>query len=367
MRLFALVFVVMGGAFLILWYAPMLKTSLSSMKWSETPCLILTSGVKEHSSRNGTTYSVDISYRYTVKGREYESRRYSSFGGSSSGRAGKQAVAGRYPVGSQRVCFVNPENPSEALLKPGLGWEAFLGLFPLLFIGTGALLLVGSFRKTGSRRAPGGLGESPPEQGGFPFTSDLKSETSPSSRFASILVAAFVWNGIVAFFLWKGVEAPPDAGKVLFLGIFVIAGLGLLVTAGYYALALLNPRCHAQLTSSGLTPGAEYAISWSFSGATRRLERLCMVWEGREQVTYRSGKSNKTKRVVFARLVVVDMSDPLEMAQGEIHGRLPEEIPPSFEAPDNKILWALRVQGTISRWPDVDEEYQVTVSPKPRQ
>lgn len=367
LRFLALMFVVLGGAFLVLWYLPMLKTSLSSMKWSETPCLILTSGVREHSGRNGTTYSVDISYRYTVEGREYESRRYSSFGGSSSGRAGKQSVVAQYPVGSQRVCFVNPENPSEALLKPGLGWETLLGLFPLLFMGIGVLLLAGSFRKTGFQRAPCGIGEAPPEQGNLPCAGDLKGETSPRSRFVSILVTALIWNGIVAVFIWKAMEDTPDAGLVFFLGIFAVAGLGLLVAAGYFALALLNPRCHVQLISSGLAPGAEYAISWSFSGATRRLERLRMVWEGREQVAYRSGKSNKSKRVVFARFLVVDMTDPLEMIQGAAHGRLPEGIPPSFEAPDNKLIWVLRVHGAISRWPDVDESYPVTVSPKLRQ
>jgi hypothetical protein len=35
----------------------------------------------------------------------------------------------------------------------------------------------------------------------------------------------------------------------------------------------------------------------------------------------------------------------------------------SFSANNNKIIWTLTVKGEISRWPDVDESFDVTVSP----
>ena len=35
----------------------------------------------------------------------------------------------------------------------------------------------------------------------------------------------------------------------------------------------------------------------------------------------------------------------------------------TFVAPNNKVLWRLRVEGQIPRFPDVKDEYPVTILP----
>ena len=93
------------------------------------------SEVKRHrGSKGGTTYSVDIRYRYAVNDRSFEGTqfRYNASGSSDSTWAA-QAVAG-HPVGSQTKVFYNPRNPQDAVLSPGVdGSDLVLVLFLLPF------------------------------------------------------------------------------------------------------------------------------------------------------------------------------------------------------------------------------------------
>jgi hypothetical protein len=90
---------------------------------------------------------------------------------------------------------------------------------------------------------------------------------------------------------------------------------------------------------------------------------LSIFLEGREEATYRRGTSNYTDREVFARLPVAELSSSLEMGQGAARGHLPKAVMPTFEAANNKIVWALQVRGEIPNWPNVMEEYTVPVAP----
>ena len=51
----------------------------------------------------------------------------------------------------------------------------------------------------------------------------------------------------------------------------------------------------------------------------------------------------------------------IERGSGTI--RIPAGTMHSFSATNNKIIWTLTVKGEISRWPDLDESSDVTVSP----
>ena len=35
----------------------------------------------------------------------------------------------------------------------------------------------------------------------------------------------------------------------------------------------------------------------------------------------------------------------------------------SFEADSNKIIWEIKVEGEIARWPDVSQNFPITVDP----
>lgn len=134
---FSLFLLIGLGAFIAMVGLPALNI-LEARDWTATPCDIISSQVKSHSDSDGTTYSVDLSYRYQIKGREYQSNRYHFATGSSSGMEGKQAVVNRYPAGSRTVCYVNPQDPTDAVIERGFVTELLFGLIPLVFILIGA-------------------------------------------------------------------------------------------------------------------------------------------------------------------------------------------------------------------------------------
>jgi hypothetical protein len=96
---------------------------------------IIHSEVTQHrGSKGGTTYGVDIRYRYAVNDRPFEGRRFRYSAESSSDWAwAERAVAG-HPVGSQAQVFYSPRNPQSAMLSPGVeGSDLMLVLFLMPF------------------------------------------------------------------------------------------------------------------------------------------------------------------------------------------------------------------------------------------
>lgn len=361
--LFGLIFAGVGAALTIFWIIPSINRAIASKSWDKTPCTVVSSRVKSHSGKS-TTYSVDILYRYEVAGKEYKSNRYNSMGGSSSGRDGKQKVVARYPAGSKAVCYVNPKNPQESVLEPGLGWWGFLALIPLLFFAVGVFIIIITLKSPSVSTVSASPAAAYPRSPGGPVA--LKS-TSPLGKLAGIVFIALFWNGIVSVFLFQVVKGfqrgHPEWFLTIFLIPFVLIGLTLIGAIGYFALAFFNPRCRLQVDSAVVEPGKTFAISWEFRGSVSRMSQLLIYLEGREESTYRRGTSTTTDREVFARIPIVEVASWMEMGQGTAQCFIPAKVMPSFASTNNKIIWTLKVRGEIARWPDVNDEFPIIIAP----
>ena len=115
----------------------------AAQSWPEVSCRVLSSNVQTDSSGSDEpTYRADILYAYTIGDREFRSNRHSFLGGGSSGREGKAAIVRQFPPEKTTVCFVNPDDPTEAVLDRGLQTEMWFGLIPLVFVAVGALGLI---------------------------------------------------------------------------------------------------------------------------------------------------------------------------------------------------------------------------------
>ena len=103
---------------------------IRSEKFPTTPGEVLRSEVTTSRSRKGTSYKAVIRYRYVVEDHPYESTRLRFGQISSSDRQGAYALVAQYQPGSRVTVHFNPDNPSEALLQPGLeGVDLFLPMF----------------------------------------------------------------------------------------------------------------------------------------------------------------------------------------------------------------------------------------------
>jgi hypothetical protein len=97
-----------------------------------------------------------------------------------------------------------------------------------------------------------------------------------------------------------------------------------------------------------------------------KLRRLSITLEGREEATYRRGTTSHTDKQVFATFDLVEQVAPVSAVGGSAKVTIPARSMHSFEAPNNKIVWRVRVRGDIRNWPDSDDEFPLSVAPRDR-
>lgn len=382
LALFFLIFLVAGAA--ASWWVLVRPVSalLAAQSWAEASCTVLESRVEENSDSDGTTYRVFVRYAYEVAGREYDSTRYDFLDFWSSGYDGKARVVARHPPGARVPCWVDPQDPREAVLDRSLGWRYSLGLFPLVFVAVGLGGLVWAVRQRSvesrtsplSAASPGGRGH---EGGGrSPFGVELPADlssgrelttTHPFLKLLGFLFVALFWNGVTSVFLWKVVEGwrfgSPDGCLTLFIVPFVLVGLLLVFAVGRQFLVLFNPRPRLTLTPGVLALGETAYLQWRISGRSGRVTRVRVELRGEERATYRQGTDTRTDQEVFATVPIADVDHPFAIGEGSASFSVPAGTVPSFEAPNNKIVWTFKAHLEIPGWPDTEETYDVIVRP----
>jgi len=111
-----------------------LRRVRSARPWRETRCVIVSSSVSEDATDSGL-YRILVTYPYAVLGRFYSSSRYSfSPSSATSGYRGKKRIARRLAPGTKTICYVNPDDPRDAVIERGVtgdmvGWAVFAIIF----------------------------------------------------------------------------------------------------------------------------------------------------------------------------------------------------------------------------------------------
>ena len=366
LRAFGLFFICIGGGVL---YAmlihPMLKEAAAA-KWPRVPCEILSSEVAAHSgSKGGSIYSVEIRYRYDFGGHTYTGTRYDFTSGYSSSTQWRTGAVANFPPGLKTLCRVNPADPVEAVLSVKPSPDRWFGLLPGLFLGVGLLIFfkAPAMAKRGNSRA-GIPDDNLPPLPRNPATGEveLKPASTPVAGFAIMLLIALLWNGITWTILWN-MDRSEWFGRI-FLGVFALIGAALFLGAIHQFLAIFNPRPILSASAGAVPLGGTLDVRWRFTGNARRLTHLAITLEGREEATYRRGTTTTTDKNFFAILPLLDTADRTQMSGGSAKILIPRDLIHTFTAPNNKIVWTLRLAGDIPRWPDVTAEFPITVLPR---
>lgn len=383
-----------------------------SQYWAETPCVILSSEISVSTSKGKHSYYPKVKYSYTVQDLEYFGERFWFGGGNASDRVSLDNRMKPFQAGGEAVCFVNPNDPHESVLlretAPGL-WIALLigSIFSAVGLG-GMTLGFGMFRaeRRKKRATASSSSEGRSVQQDTPartalFGDDTHREERVSSQLSSatsngatytrptvlpptrngpdeplvleqtisrglkaigLIVLALFWNGItgtVTFFTVKDFSIVP----LLFLLIFHSIGLIILWGALHSTLQLFNPKTVAVCSHSYLQPGSEFEISWLQKGNSNRIRKLLLTLEGKEQVTYRQGTNTRTETSVFFSERILETVDPSEISRGFREVKIPDEAMHTFDAANNKIIWTLQIHGEIPYWPDILDDFTITVYP----
>ena len=377
LALFFGVFLAFGGVFFYFFFLRPVMGLVAARNWTEASCVVLESRVAESSDSDGTTYKPDILYSYSVGGIAYQSRRYNMLEAYSSGYDGKAEIVARYPPGRQTSCWVDPADPSRAVLSRDLTPGYLIGLLPLIFVAVGLFGLVWAVRQASAARmatfptggSGGGtassFGVAIPAEAGSPL--ELRPKTTRLGMLFGLIFVSIFWNGIVSVFVWQAVQlwraGTPNGCMTAFLVPFVLIGLLLIFGVIRQFLVLFNPRLKITLSRGVLAPGEPVQLQWALSSQGTGVHRLRIVLEGREEATYRRGTDTCTDRETFASIVAVDTDQSFAIPAGSAILEVPAGTMPSFVADHNKVLWTLKATCEIKGWPDSDDEYEVVVAP----
>ncbi len=377
---FFMIFFLAGAVVGFAFFFPALVDAFTADDWRATPCTILSSRVKTHDSSDGDTYSVDILYTYTIGGVAYRSNRYGFMGGSSSGYKGKRKIVDRYPPGAEAVCYVNPVDPSEAVLSTALGGMIWFALIPLVFmvVGGGGVLyaLFAKAERTPTypgRRPAGGIssgarpGISASTRRSPAGTQVLAPKTSVRGKIIGTLFVAVFWNGITSVFVVLAIRGWMDGEGSIFLTLFmvpfVLVGLFLIVGFFHSLMAAFNPRVTITLHSDALRLGDEVKLHWAFTGNPRKIQRFTLTLTGTESATYIRGTDRTTDHHTFHETNIVEHTDTAYIRRGYARLKIPRESMHSFESDNNAVTWGVRVHCDVPNWPDTKDEYPIDIGP----
>lgn len=263
-----------------------------------------------------------------------------------------------------------------------------LGLLPLIFLAVGVGGIVGISRKsnrlTTAKGARAGTGAEwlPETKTDQPDTDNiyasafvdsagpvvLKAKSSRLGKLIFMIIFAAFWNGIVSVFVVQVVKSfqqgRPEWGLTAFISIFVLVGLGAIIGVIYQFLALFNPKTKLTLSSVTIPLGAAAHLSWEILGPVNRISKLIITLTAREECRYRRGTKTYTDKNTFFTFEIASTTDPTQMSFGEIGFAVPADTMHSFEADNNKIIWSLNVKGDIKRWPDINDQFDITIIPQ---
>jgi len=195
----------------------------------------------------------------------------------------------------------------------------------------------------------------------------LKSKTPPLFAFIFLVFFGLVWNGLTSVFVTMAVKSwgtnKPEIFLTLFMIPFVLVGLGVIIGAVFAFLKLFNPKVTVALANPEVRLGGLLQFGWIFQGKKERIESLEILLEAKEEATYRHGTSTSTDRDTFFRQEIIKTTDRFQISEGRTEIPIPAGLVPTLKSSNNRIVWTLRVRGVISRWPDVDEEFELAVLP----
>ncbi|MEZ6096228.1 MAG: DUF3592 domain-containing protein [Pirellulaceae bacterium] len=382
-----------GGVFLIagvfaVWFS-FLAPSLhwwQARSWPQSTGKVTVSRV----DTGDDTSSAHIEFDLNVNGRPYHSDSFSFSVWSGSDNYARR-ICNQYPVGSVHDCYYNPSDPNDAVLDRSFVYSNLIGLFFMVFVIAGLVVIWAGYAKPKSnRRAVSNVGiagstNANPVQAGSRFGSmtmetyessmvgpwagefgpkRLKSSKTPLKQFLFVLVFTLIWNAMTwGMFRGGGSQQGWFRLEMIFYGVFMFAGAVLAIVTVVQFLLLLNPKISIALSSGVIPLGGEAEVAWETSGGITRFSELTITLVGVESATYAFGTRTKTDTEEFFLQELARVNDSKTIAYGNQTIQIPSQAMHTFHSTNNRIQWLLRVHGKIRFWPDSKEDFAFVVCP----
>ena len=365
---------VLGGCAAAWFYAlkPLAQT-LDARDWPTVPCLILSAEIEEHHTDDGATWSFNIEYQYTWQNRSYVSDRYAFVPTPSGSRESAQRTVTAYLHDQNPLCYVNPEEPAQAVLKRGLHKGLFIALIPFLLLGIGILAITTALApprprphtlKTTDDWLPH-IKTAPASDLDNQFPVTLRASHGIAAPLG--LLAATCFAIIVLFHflvqVYERLASDIPMKNPVAAPIFTLVTLLLALLTIHFTLKLFNPRITLHLSAARIPLGSTALLRWSLQGRTSAVTRLTISLCGRERIHYSDGDSSTTQTKTFYETKLLDTDNYARIAAGQIELHAPADLMHSFDVPDNSIIWDLVVTGKVEFFPDFTNQFTLAIVP----
>lgn len=338
--------------------------------WEPAEAVVQKAWLESDEGGECDSYQVAAEFTYTYHGRRHQGTRHSFVHNSTNmGVNGMRDTVRQLPRGKRVTCWVNPANPTEAVLDRSLPVEAVVGVFfslPFLAVG-GVGLGIPALPWLRRRLQRQRLEQLLPlvHSGRLPhWLPDLFQEHDATKEDRAALVIAqdervtavlallffnLFWNGIVAVFVCVAVisfasgETAVAVLLSLFLTPFIVIGGTMLWKCFKQGRLFSRPRWVAAVRPVPDFSGGEVEFSWAWLDADAadaarppeasvRLVALAAVWDEE------SGSPNHT----LSNRRRTQVSDPTATTKGELE-LAAVDLPPVEAAPGPLALQLPRV------------------------
>jgi hypothetical protein len=354
--------VAFGSAFL-----PSIFRGLAARSWPQVPAVVTQVDVASHTSsgKHGshTYYNVTVLFHYRYKGQFRVSSRYLLVKASSGDYSSQRQIADSLLRQKGTACFVNPVDPDDSVLDRSFGEAtAVAGLLSSIFMGIGGLGLFWVLRVAHNQhRAKLQKHLSAAQRG----PAELKPAMSSNLKFSAILVPVIIWNGLISIpvcvIISQWQSGRGEIAPTLFISVFVLVGLGMLVSAIRKSQMLFYPRAVIGVSHHPLCPGQPVELNWEMQGGSDRISRLTLRVAGYRSDKAVIGTSALRKLSPFWSLDLLNATRPAEIQAGHHAFAIPPDFAPASET--DGLLWAILLDADISKPGDLQQEFPFQVTP----
>lgn len=119
-------------------------------RWTPLPCLIVSSRLSQErpTPNSNTAFRAEVRYIYQFGGREMTGTHIKRVDSPSQHEEVARKKLENYPVGSKLTCFVNPQQPTQTVLKHDTRAALYSLWFPGLFVVGGLGMLWNALRQS---------------------------------------------------------------------------------------------------------------------------------------------------------------------------------------------------------------------------
>ncbi len=379
-RVFAWIFTLLPGVMAI-WLSYICVGSFSkisaSNQWIETRCRVIQSelGVDDEQRK-----VIDIRYSYAFNHQNYVGDKYDLGDKATAPRLWKQRVVNRHAVGCETVCFINPQDPSQAVLEPG--WTTNVVNSESIFFLWCGLSWVGFICLVVRLRQVHFEDDTKPEDQGWEPHLALSSQDSGSGvgllplrperpKFQETLRRAILYGpvrglGVAACVILFAFVF--ESGELLLLALIFFLGLLCdMWKMGYCGLKValwrFCPRPKIRTNTATPNVNGPLEVEWSLTGGLPTVRSMRIVLKGREQTEVEKRKRSKILRETFAEIVIVNTANPFEMTGGRQKVVIPAGTVPSMEFRKSRIAWSIDVELDVAWWPNPVASFPICVLP----